>query len=117
MPLNERVGMSHIARPSVWRQRDFVKVWSAATVSVMGSQITLIAVPFIAAKLLHATVFQISLLTAVEMLPFLLFTLPAGAWLDRIRRKPVLIAADTIRGVVLLSVPFAYLFGDLTIVQ
>jgi MFS family permease len=117
MPSNEKLGMSNVARPSVWRQRDFVKVWSAATVSVMGSQITLIAFPFIAAKMLNASVFQISLLTAVEMLPFLLFTLPAGAWLDRIRRKPVLIAADTIRGVVLLSVPFAYLFGNLTIMQ
>jgi len=98
-------------------QNGFVKIWSAATVSVVGSQVTLIAVPFIAVTMLGAGVFQVSLLTAVEMLPFLLFTLPAGAWLDRIRRRPVLIAADLGRGLVLLSIPVAYVAGALTLGQ
>jgi MFS family permease len=79
-------------RPSLMRHHDFVAVWSAATVSVLGSQVTLIAMPFIALTMLHASVLEVSLLAAVEMLPFLLFTLPAGAWLDRVRRRPVLIA-------------------------
>jgi MFS family permease len=83
----------------------------------MGSQITLIAVPFIALTMLHATALQVSLLAAVEMLPFLLFTLPAGAWLDRVRRRPVLVAADIGRGVVLLSVPIAFLTGSLSLAQ
>ncbi len=109
--------MSEVARPSLWRQRDFVKVWSAATVSVVGSQVTLIALPFIALTSLGASVLQVSLLAAVEMLPFLLVTLPAGAWLDRVRRRPVMIAADLVRGVVLLSIPFTYFFGELTLLH
>jgi MFS family permease len=109
--------MAGIARPSLWRHRDFVKVWSAATASVLGSQVTIIAVPYIALTMLGASVFQVSLLTAVEMLPFLLFTLPAGAWLDRVRRRPVLIAADIGRGAVLLSIPAAYLMDALSMWQ
>lgn len=104
-------------RPSVWRHRDFVRLWSAATVSVLGSQITLIAVPFIALTMLGASAFQVALLAAIEMLPFLLFTLPAGAWLDRIRRRPVLIAADLGRGAALLLIPIAYLLGALALWQ
>lgn len=109
--------MTGIARPPLRRQRDFVKIWSAATVSILGSQVTTIAIPFIALTMLGASVFQVSLLVAVEMLPFLLFTLPAGAWLDRVRRRPVLIAADIGRGCVLLSIPVAYVMGALTIWQ
>src|ERR1035437_6012936 len=109
--------MAGTARPSLWRHRDFVKIWSAATASILGSQVTIIAMPFIALTMLGASVFQVSLLTAVEMLPFLLFTLPAGAWLDRVRRRPVLIAADIGRGVVLLSIPVAYLIDALTLWQ
>jgi MFS family permease len=109
--------MSGPIRPSVWRHRDFAKLWSAATVSVLGSQITLIAVPFIALTMLGASAFQVSLLAAVEMLPFLLFTLPAGAWLDRIRKRPVLIAADIGRGLALLAIPIAYLMGALALWQ
>ncbi|MGD0249132.1 MAG: MFS transporter [Candidatus Limnocylindrales bacterium] len=107
--------MALIARRSLWRHRDFLKIWSAATASSLGSQITFIAMPFIALKMLGASVFQVSLLVAVEMLPFLLLTLPAGAWLDRVRRRPVLVAADIGRGVVLLSIPVAWVIGSLTI--
>lgn len=109
--------MAVLARPSLWRHRDFVKIWSAATVSTVGSQITIIALPFIALTMLGAGVFQVSLLTAVEMLPFLLFTLPAGAWLDRVRRRPVLVAADIGRGVILMSIPVSYVLGTLTMWQ
>ena len=109
--------MSNVARPSLWRHRDFMKLWSAATVSFFGSQVTLIAVPYIAVTTFGASVFQVSLLAAVEMLPFLLFTLPAGAWLDRVRRRPVLIAADIGRGVILLSIPVGYVVGALTLWQ
>jgi hypothetical protein len=104
-------------RPSLMRHHDFLMIWSAATVSVVGSQVTLIAIPFIALTMLHANVFQLSLLAAVEMLPFLIFTLPAGAWLDRVRRRPVLIGADIVRGFVLLSIPAAYLSETLSLPQ
>jgi MFS family permease len=109
--------MAGVARPSLWRHRDFVKIWSASTVSLLGSQVTLFAVPFIALTMLGASVFQLSLLTTVEMLPFLLFTLPAGAWLDRMLRRPVLVAADLGRAVVLMSIPVAWLAGALTLGQ
>jgi MFS family permease len=107
--------MSGPVRRSVWRQPDYVKLWSAATISMLGSQITLIAVPFIAVTMLGASAFVVALLAAVEMLPFLLFTLPAGAWLDRVRRRPVLIAADLARGTVLLVIPIAYVVGALAL--
>ena len=109
--------MASLARPSVWRHRDFVKLWSAATVSVLGSQVTVIALPYIALTMLGASVLEVSALAAVEMLPFLLFTLPAGAWLDRTRRRPVLIAADIGRGIVLLSIPAAYVLDALSLWQ
>ena len=109
--------MAGTARPSLWRHRDFMMVWSAATVSILGSQVTLIAVPYIALTMLGSSVFQVSLLAGVEMLPFLLFTLPAGAWLDRVRRRPVLIGADIGRGVVLMSIPVAYVAGSLSLGQ
>jgi MFS family permease len=86
-------------------------------VSVLGSQVTLIAVPYIALTMLGASAFQVSLLAAVEMLPFLLFTLPAGAWLDRVRRRPVLVAADIGRGVALMSIPVAYVANTLSLDQ
>jgi MFS family permease len=112
--MNEQPSRPH---PSLMRHHDFLMIWSAATVSVVGSQVTLIALPFIALTMLHASVFAISVLAAVEMLPFLLFTLPAGAWLDRVRRRPVLIGADIVRGFVLLSVPAAFLAGTLSLAQ
>jgi MFS family permease len=117
MPRDEGTCMTGLSRPSLWRHRDFVIIWSAGTVSAMGSQVTIIAVPFLALTMLGASVFQVSLLIAMEMLPFLLFTLPAGAWLDRVRRRPVLVGADIARAVVLLSIPVAYVAGAVTIVQ
>ena len=109
--------MASLARPSVWRHRDFVKLWSAATVSVLGSQVTVNDLPYIALTMLGASVLAVSALAAVAMLPFLLFTLPAGAWLDRTRRRPVLIAADIGRGIVLLSIPAAYVLNVLSLWQ
>src|SRR5664280_1613360 len=104
-------------RPSLWRHADYVKIWSAATVSLMGTQVSQLAIPYIAAVVLGASVFQVALLGTVEMLPFILFTLPAGAWLDRVRRKPVLIAGDLGRAAALASIPIAYAAGVLTIWQ
>lgn len=104
-------------RPSLWRHADYVKLWTAATVSLMGSQVSIIAIPFIAAVVLHAAPFQVALLGAFEMLPFILFALPAGAWLDRVRRRPVLIFGDFGRAVALATIPLAYALGVLTVWQ
>jgi MFS family permease len=104
-------------RPTLWRHGDYMKLWTASTVSLLGSQVSLIAIPYIAAVVLNASPLQIALLAAIELLPFILFALPAGAWLDRVRRRPVLIAGDIGRGLALLTIPLAYAGGVLTIWQ
>ena len=104
-------------RRSLWRHGDYMRLWTASTVSLLGSQVSLIAIPYIAAVVLNASPLQIALLAAIELLPFILFALPAGAWLDRVRRRPVLIAGDIGRGLALLTVPLAYAGGVLTIWQ
>lgn len=94
---------------SLWRHADFLKLWAGQTVSQAGSQLTLVALPLTAALTLHARPSEMGLLTAVESAPFLLIGLPAGAWVDRLRRRPILIAADVGRGVLLGSLPVAAL--------
>jgi MFS family permease len=105
------------ASRSLWRHADFMKIWTAATVSLMGSQVSQFAIPIIAAVILKATPFEVALLGAFEMLPFILFALPAGAWLDRVRRRPVLIGGDFGRAIALVTIPIAYALGFLTIWQ
>ena len=104
-------------RPSLWHHRDYMKLWTASTVSLLGSSVSQLAIPFIAAFVLRSSPFEVALLGAVEMTPFILFALPAGAWLDRVRRRPVLIAGDIGRGLALLSIPIAFAAGLLTIWQ
>ncbi|MFL5350196.1 MAG: MFS transporter [Hyalangium sp.] len=101
-------------RPSsLWRHRDFMLLWSAQSTSLVGSQVTLMALPLTAILLLQATPMQVGLLTAAGYLPFLLVGLPAGVWVDRMRRRPILIAADVGRTVLLLAIPAAYALGVL----
>jgi MFS family permease len=104
-------------RGSLWHHANYMKLWLAATVSLMGSQVSQLAIPFIATVVLVSSPLEVALLGTVEMAPFLLFALPAGAWLDRVRRRPVLIAGDFGRGLALLSIPIAYAAGGLTIWQ
>ena len=104
-------------RPSLWRHAEYMKIWLAATISLMGSQVSQLAIPFIAAVVLKSSPLEVALLGTVEMAPFILFALPAGAWLDRVRRRPVLIGGDLGRGLALLTIPIAYAAGVLTIWQ
>jgi MFS family permease len=101
----------------LWRHPDFLKLWSAETVSRFGSEFTLLALPLAAIDVLHASAFEVAALTTVEYLPFLLVSLPAGVWVDRLRRRPILIAGDLARAVLLASIPIAYAFDALTIWQ
>ena len=109
--------MSTTPRPSLWRQRDFIKLWSAETVSQFGTQVSVLAIPIIAAVILNVTPLEFALLGMVEFLPFVLISLPAGVWVDRLRRRPILIIGDVGRGIALLSIPVAYALGGLTIWQ
>src|SRR5688572_20717696 len=101
----------------LWRHADFLQLWGASTVSQLGSQITLLALPLAAVLVLDASAFQVALLTTFDFLPFLLFGLPAGVWVDRLARRPVLIATDVGRAVALLTIPLAYALDVLTLGQ
>ncbi len=101
----------------LWRHGDFMKLWAGQTISQFGSHIGGGALRYTAILILGATPLQLSLLAAAQMLPMLLLGLLAGVWVDRLRRRPILIAADLGRGLLLLSVPLAYLLGLLRIEQ
>ncbi len=99
------------------RHRDFRLLWGGETVSELGSQVSLLAIPLLAVRTLHATTFEMGLLTAASTAAFLVVGLPAGVWVDRIRRRRVMIAADLGRVLALGSVPIAYAVGGLTLTQ
>ena len=96
---------------------DFLRLWTAETVSVFGTQVTLLALPLVAATTLSVSAFEFGLLSTVELLPFIMLSLPAGVWVDRLRRRPIMIAADLGRAVALASIPVAFAFDSLTIWQ
>jgi predicted MFS family arabinose efflux permease len=97
----------------LWKHPDFLKLWFGQTVSQFGSHITSGALPLIAVLTLDATPAQMGLLSAAGALPVLLFSLFIGVWVDRLRRRPLMIAADLGRFVLLLLVPVAAFSGAL----
>ena len=103
--------------PSLWRHTDFMKLWTGQTVSQLGSVVTRTAVPLVALLVLGAGPLQMALLIVAASLAVLLVGLFAGAWVDRVRRRPVLIGADVLRAVLLFSIPAAYLAGVLGMEQ
>src|SRR3954468_15233173 len=102
---------------SLLRHRDFRHLWAAETVSQVGTQVTLLALPVVAVTVLDATPLEMGVLSALETAAFLLIGLPAGAWVDRWRRKRVLMTADLVRAVVLATLPVAYLLDALSLGQ
>ncbi len=101
----------------LWRHADFLKLWAGQTVSVFGSLVTRFALPLVAVLTLEATPFQVALVSALEVAPGLLVGLFAGVWVDRLPRRPILIATDLGRALLLGSVPLAALLGLLRIEQ
>jgi MFS family permease len=101
----------------LWRHGDFLKLWSAETISQFGTQVSQLALPLVAILVLEASAFEVALLGTIEFLPFILFTLPAGVWVDRLRRRPILILGDFGRAALLASIPIAYLADALSIWQ
>src|SRR6266508_2737876 len=95
-------------RTTLWRDADFMRLWTAQSVSRLGSQISLLALPLVAITVLHASTLEVGLLSTAEFAPFVLVGLPAGVWVDRLRRRPVLIAGDLGRALDLASIPLAY---------
>ena len=104
-----RLGLLH--------DHDYRQLFASTTVSQFGVHVTQLAIPLVAIVTLGAGPFEVGLLTALETLPFLLVGLPAGAWVDRMRRRSVLIAGDVGRAVLLLTIPLAWWQDVLTIWQ
>lgn len=97
------------------RDPEFLRLWTAQAISQLGTQVTLLALPLAAILVLDATATEVALLSAVEVLPFLLFTLPAGVWVDRLPRRPILVVTDLARAAALTSIPLAYAVDALTL--
>jgi MFS family permease len=104
-------------RGGLWRHPDFLRLWGSQSVSQLGSQISVLAIPFAAVLVVDASAFQVALLGAAVMAPWLLFALPAGVWVDRLPRRPILVIADLGRAVALASIPLAYALDVLTMAQ
>jgi MFS family permease len=115
------------ALPSRWRQRVslaptdllrdpvYRRLWSSILISSFGGQVTLLALPLTAAVLLHASATQMGTLTAMEILPFVLLSLPTGVWLDRVRKLPVYVVGELAIALTVVTVPVAWWLGGLSI--
>jgi MFS family permease len=102
---------------SLWRHADFLKLWTGQTVSALGSVVTRTAVPLVALLVLGAGPTEMALLVVAGSLAILLVGFLAGAWVDRLRRRPLLIGTDAIRSLLLLSIPVGYATGVLGMEQ
>src|ERR1043165_4423436 len=100
--------------PGLWLNRDFRKLWGSLTVTHFGGQITFLALPLTAAVALNASPFEVGILTALEALPYPIFGLFAGVMVDRLRKLPVIIAADVGRGLALALIPVCARLAVLT---
>lgn len=99
------------------RHRDFRLLWAGQAVSSVGSNVTTVALPLVAVAVLDAGTFQVAVLTAAAWLPWLLIGLPAGAWVDRLPRRSVMVVCDLFCALAFLSVPLAAVLGRLTVVH
>ncbi|HSH89646.1 MAG TPA: MFS transporter [Ramlibacter sp.] len=114
--LRERITRHVALAPNdLLRDRLYRRLWLSILISSFGSQITMLAIPLTAAVLLQATPTQMGYLTAMELAPFVLFSLPSGVWLDRVRKLPVYVGGELAVAFVLASVPAAWALDLLTI--
>ena len=111
--------MHRLRRPSggLWGHQDFLRLWTGQSISEFGSQISQLAIPLLAAINLRTGPLTFSLLGVVGFVPFILFALPAGAWVDRLRRRPILIIGDGARAVLLALIPVLWATGLLRMWQ
>jgi len=104
-----------LAPTDLLRDAVYRRLWTSILISSFGAQVTMLALPLTAAVLLRATPTQMGVLTAMEIAPFVLFSLPSGVWLDRVRKLPVYIGGEVLIAVTVASVPLAWWMGRLTI--
>jgi MFS family permease len=93
--------------PGLWQHADFLKLWVGQSASLIGTNVTIVAVPLIAVVLLDASELQVGILGASVRLPMVLFPF-AGVWIDRVRRRRVLLWSDVVRGAALATIPLLY---------
>jgi MFS family permease len=106
-----------VSDSSLFAHRDFRLLLLGQTTSQLGTQVSGVAIPLLAVLTLDASPFEVGLVSASSTLAFALIGLPAGAWLDRVHRRPVLVWSDIVRAVLLATIPAAAIFGTLTIAQ
>jgi MFS family permease len=106
-----------VSTASLWEHPDFLKLWVGQTVSKLGSVVTRTALPLVALLTLGAGPLQLAYVVIAQSLAVLVVGLVAGAWVDRLRRRPILIATDIVRAALLFSVPVAYGLGVLQLEQ
>ena len=105
------MGWATLAEGDLLRDPVYRRLWTSILTSAFGAQITMLALPLTAVVLLHASPTQMGLLTAMELAPFVLFSLPGGVWLDRVRKLPVYVVGESMIGVILATVPLAWWMG------
>jgi MFS family permease len=117
-PADETPAAAAAEPPPLLRQPEFLKLWAAQSISMLGDQVTLLALPLVAVLTLDASAAQMGFLVAAELVPHLLFSLFAGVWIEHSRRRRhLMILADVARAFVLASVPIAYAFDVLSFPQ
>src|SRR6195256_1636311 len=97
-----------LAPNDLLRDRVYRRLWTSILISSFGGQVTMLALPLTAAVLLHASPTQMGMLTAMEVVPFVLFSLPSGVWLDQVRKLPVYVVGELSLAVIIGSVPFVW---------
>jgi MFS family permease len=102
---------------SLWRHRGFMMLWTGQSISEIGSAVTTVALPLTAVVLLHATTFQVGLLSTAGTLCFLLVAIPAGLVVDRVRKRRLMLACDLARTLIIGSVALAAVLHALTMIQ
>jgi MFS family permease len=103
-----------LAPTDLLRDATYRRLWTSILISSFGGQVTLLALPLTAAVLMHAAPTQMGLLTAMELVPFALFSLPTGVWLDRVRKLPVYVVGELSVACAVATVPVAWWFGWLS---
>jgi MFS family permease len=103
-----------LAPTDLLRDATYRRLWTSILISSFGGQVTLLALPLTAAVLLHAAPTQMGLLTAMEIFPFVLFSLPTGVWLDRVRKLPVYVVGELSVACAVATVPIAWWFDELS---
>ncbi|TMG62177.1 MAG: MFS transporter, partial [Chloroflexi bacterium] len=116
-PVRATYAPTAVSTRSLWLHQDFRKLWIGQTISQLGSVVTRTAVPLVALLVLNAGPWELAILVIVASAGILLVGLVAGAWVDRLRRRPLLIWDDFLRAALLLSIPVAYAVGGLRIEQ